>query len=71
MPCSGSKKMKKMADFCGFAGVFVPKRAFFCKKMSQSGAIVCCGYRFLVNCMNSARCAKYWSISNAVAFCSD
>lgn len=62
-------KNEKMADFCGFASVFVPKRAFFYKKMPQSGAGVCCCYRLRVKSMNLARCARYWSISNAVAFC--
>lgn len=38
--------MKKMADYCGFAGVFVSKRAFFCKKMPQSGAVVCYALSF-------------------------
>ena len=63
------QKNEKMADFCGFAGVFVSKRVFFCKKMPQSGAGVCCGYLLRVNSMNLGRCAKYWSISNAIAFC--
>ena len=63
------QKNEKMADFCGVAAVFVSKRAFFCKKMPQSGAGVCCGYRLRVKSMNLARCAKYWSISSAVAFC--
>ncbi len=69
MPCSGSKKMKKWRISAGLRVFFAPKRAFFCKKMPQSGAIVCCDYRFLVNCMKLARCAKYWSISSAFAFC--
>lgn len=38
------QKNEKMADFCGFASVFVSKRAFFYKKMPQSGAGVCCGF---------------------------
>lgn len=39
-------KNEKMADYCGFAGVFVSKRAFFCKKMPQSGAVVCYALSF-------------------------
>lgn len=36
-------KNEKMADFCGFAGVFVSKRAFFCKKNAPKwgGCLLC------------------------------
>lgn len=39
------------------------------KKCPEVGRLFVMLYRFLVNCMNLARCAKYWSISSAVAFC--
>ena len=63
------QKMKKWRISAGLRVFLCLKRAFFCKKMPQSGAGVCCGYRLRVKSMNLARCAKYWSISNAIAFC--
>ena len=50
----------KNGGFLRVCGCFCAKKGVFCKKSC---------YRFLVNCMNLARCAKYWSISNAIAFC--